>query len=45
MGPLFPEEEVALREATPGPETYDVILSQRLESMTLDQVADSTHAL
>ncbi|CAM9296651.1 unnamed protein product, partial [Discosporangium mesarthrocarpum] len=36
---LFAEEEVVLREATPGPETYNVALSQRLECLALERLA------
>lgn len=44
-GRLFGEEEIAERESTPGPESYDVALSHRLEGAALEEIRSSLQAL
>lgn len=45
LGRLFPEEEVREREATPGPEAYDVGLDHRLETHSLEKMQGSLETL
>lgn len=40
-GRLFEEEEMREREATPGPEAYDVLLYHRLEGAALEEMRSS----
>lgn len=44
-GRLFSEEEVREREATPGPESYDVRLEHRLEGHSLEMMQGSLKTL
>eukprot|EP00903_Cladosiphon_okamuranus_P019118 g17590.t1 len=44
-GRLFSEEEVREREATPGPEAYDVRLEHRLEGRSLEMMQESLKTL
>lgn len=43
-GRLFQEEEVREREATPGPQAYDVVLGHRLEGAALQEMRSSLEA-
>lgn len=44
-GRLFPEEEMREREATPGPESYDVVLDHRLEGVAFEEMWGSLETL
>ena len=44
-GRLFEEEGMREREATPGPEAYDVVLSHRLEGVAFDEMRVSLETL
>lgn len=45
QGRLFEEEEMREREATPGPESYDVVLSHRLEGAAFEEMRASLETL